>query len=179
MIVGLGFDGIEIARIGRALERHPGFGPRVFTERELAASERRGVGRVGYLARRWAGKEAVAKALGVGFSGYSYREIEIVNARSGAPVVSITGELAQWASQLGVRRWHLSLSDTKEMAFAVALAEGPDDFPRRPAGPPPWIRRRAELAGGATEPDPGFGLADPDAAGALGLPGAPVWEEGR
>src|SRR2546428_322204 len=83
--------------------------------------QRRGVGVVGSLARLWAGKEAVAKALGVGFSGYSYREIEIVNARSGAPVVAITGELAEWASQLGVRRWHLSLSDTKEMAFAVAL----------------------------------------------------------
>ena len=143
MIVGLGFDAIEIARVGRALERHPRFAERVFTEGEREAAERRGVGRVAYLARRWAAKEATAKALGVGFSGYSYREIEVANAPSGAPVVAVHGEVAEWASQLGVVRWHLSLSDTKEMAFAVALAEGPDDYPRRPSGPPPWIRRRA------------------------------------
>lgn len=143
MIVGLGFDAIEIARIGRALDRHPGFAARVFTEAERAAAERRGAGRIAYLARRWAGKEAVAKALGVGFSGYPYHEIEIVNAPSGAPVVAVRHELAEWAHQLGVLRWHLSLSDTKELAMATALAEGPDDFPRRPAGPPPWIRRRA------------------------------------
>ncbi|HKE99158.1 MAG TPA: holo-ACP synthase [Actinomycetes bacterium] len=142
MIVGLGFDAIEIARIGRALDRHRDFGPRVFTGDELAAAALRGNGRVAYLARRWAGKEAVAKALGVGFSGYPYHEIEIVNAPSGAPVVGVNGELAEWAHQLGVLRWHLSLSDTRDLAMATALAEGPDDFPRRPAGPPPWIRRR-------------------------------------
>ena len=174
MIVGLGFDAIEIARIGRALERHPGFGARVFTAQELEASERRGVGRVGYLARRWAGKEAVAKALGVGFSGYAYTEIEVVNAPSGAPVVALGGELSEWASQLGVRRWHLSLSDTKETAYAMAIAEGPDDYPRRPSGPPPWIRRRRDIPGGAAA-----GLPDPEATGFGGFPAAPIWPDGR
>jgi holo-[acyl-carrier protein] synthase len=146
VIVGLGFDAVEIARIGRALERHVAFAERVFTPAERANAELRGAGRVAYLARRWAGKEAVAKALGVGFSGYPYHEIEIVNAPSGAPVVAVRDELAEWAHQLGVLRWHLSLSDTRELAMATAIAEGPDDFPRRPAGPPPWIRRRARLA---------------------------------
>jgi holo-[acyl-carrier protein] synthase len=144
VIVGLGFDAVEIARIARALERHPRFGERVYTGRELAAAARRGSGQTAYLARRWAAKEATSKALGVGFSGYSYHEIEIANAPSGAPVIALRGELAEWASQLGVVRWHLTLSDTRELAFATALAEGPDDYPRRPSGPPPWIRRRAE-----------------------------------
>jgi holo-[acyl-carrier protein] synthase len=144
VIVGLGFDAIEIARIGRAIERHARFAERVFTPAELAASKRRGAGEVAYLAKRWAAKEATSKALGVGFSGYSYHNIEVVNAPSGAPVVALSGELAEWASQLGVVRWHLSLSDTRELAFATALAEGPDDYPRRPSGPPPWIRRRVE-----------------------------------
>ncbi len=147
MIVGVGVDAVEIARIGRALDRHPGFLERVFTKAEQAAAGRRGVGSVAYLAKRWAAKEATSKALGVGFSGFSYLEIEVVNLPSGAPTVRVGGELADWAHQLGAVRWHLSLSDTRELAFATVIVEGPDDYPRRPAGPPPWVRRRLERQG--------------------------------
>jgi holo-[acyl-carrier protein] synthase len=147
MIVGIGIDAIEIARIGRALGRHPGFLERVFTKAEQAGAERRGVGSVAYLAKRWAAKEATSKALGVGFSGFSYTEIEVTNLPSGAPTVKVSGELADWARQLGAIRWHLSLSDTRELAFATVVVEGPDDYPRRPAGPPPWVRRRLERQG--------------------------------
>jgi len=146
MIVGIGTDAVEIARIARAVDRHPRFAARVFTTAEQAASARRGAGAVAYLAKRWAAKEAVSKALGVGFSGFTYTEIEVVNLPSGAPSVELSGELAGWAHELGVLRWHLSLSDTSEMAFATALAEGPDDYPRRPPGPPPWVRQRVERA---------------------------------
>lgn len=142
MIVGLGFDAIEIGRIRRVIERHPRFRERVYSVEERAAAASRGAGEIGYLARRWAAKEAASKALGVGFSGFSYLDLEVVNLPSGAPTIQVSGELAQWASTLGVVRWHLSLSDTREMAFATALAEGPDDYPRRPSGPPPWVRRR-------------------------------------
>jgi holo-[acyl-carrier protein] synthase len=144
MIVGIGVDAVEIARIARAVDRHPRFTQRVYTQTEQAACERRGAGAVAYLAKRWAAKEAVSKALGVGFSGFAYTEIEVTNLPSGAPAVTLSGELAGWARQLGVLRWHLSLSDTSELAFALALAEGPDDYPRRPPGPPPWVRRRVE-----------------------------------
>jgi hypothetical protein len=41
-------------------------------------------------------------------------------------------------------RWHLTLSDTKDTAYASVLVEGPDDYPRRPPGPPPWVRRRLD-----------------------------------
>jgi holo-[acyl-carrier protein] synthase len=75
MIVGIGIDAVEVARIRRALERHPRFRERVFTKAELEAAARRGVGEVAYLAKRWAAKEATSKALGVGFSGFSYTEI--------------------------------------------------------------------------------------------------------
>ena len=150
MIVGVGVDVVEIARVARALDRHPRFAERVFTKAERDASTRRGVGAVAYLAKRWAAKEAVSKALGVGFSGFSYTEIEILNHRSGAPSVQLSGELAGWASALGVTAWHLSLSDTDELAFANVVAEGPAVLPERPASPPPWIRRRLErrAAGG-------------------------------
>jgi holo-[acyl-carrier protein] synthase len=150
MIVGVGVDVVEIARVARALERHPRFAERVFTKAERDASGRRGVGAVAYLAKRWAAKEAVSKALGVGFSGFAYTEIEILNQRSGAPNVNLSGELAGWASALGVTAWHLSLSDTDRLAFANVVAEGPEVLPERPASPPPWIRRRLErrAAGG-------------------------------
>jgi holo-[acyl-carrier protein] synthase len=146
MIVGVGVDVVEIARVARALERHPNFGTRVFTQAEREASSRRGVGAVAYLARRWAAKEAVSKALGVGFSGFSYTDIEVVNLRSGAPTVAVHGEVGEWARQLGVVRWHLSLSDTAELAFASVMAEGPQVLPPPPAEPPPWVRRRLERA---------------------------------
>jgi holo-[acyl-carrier protein] synthase len=155
MIVGVGVDVVEIARVARALERHPRFGARVFTAAERDASARRGVGAVAYLARRWAAKEAVSKALGVGFSGFSYTDIEVVNLRSGAPTVSLRGELGDWAQALGVLRWHLSLSDTDELAFANVMAEGPEVLPERPDAPPPWVRRRLERRAAATGKRPG------------------------
>jgi holo-[acyl-carrier protein] synthase len=144
MIVGVGVDAVEIARIRRTLERHPRFRTRVFTAAEQDAAARRGAGEVAFYAKRWAAKEAVSKALGVGFSGFSYLDVEVVNLPSGAPAVKVAGELADWASQLGVIRWHLSLSDTRELAVATVVVEGPDDYPRRPPGPPPWVRRRLE-----------------------------------
>jgi holo-[acyl-carrier protein] synthase len=97
MIVGVGIDAVEIARVRRALERHPRFRERVFTKAEREAGGRRGVGEVAYLAKRWAAKEATSKALGVGFSGFSYTEIEVTNLPSGAPTIRLSGKLADWA----------------------------------------------------------------------------------
>jgi holo-[acyl-carrier protein] synthase len=158
MIVGIGFDAIEVARIRRALERHRSFRERVYTPAELEAAARRGVGEVAY---RWAAKEATSKALGVGFSGFSYTEIEVTNLPSGAPTIKLSGELADWAHLLGALRWHLTLSDTKDTAYASVVVEGPDDYPRRPPGPPPWVRRRLDRqrAGGSRGPVDGAGAA--------------------
>ncbi len=165
MIVGIGVDAVEVARIARALERHPRFAERVFTPAERAASARRGVGAAAYLAKRWAAKEAVSKALGVGFSGFRYTDLEVVNHPSGAPSIALTGELAEWASELGVRQWHLSLSDTRDTAVAAVVAEGE---PRRPSGPPPWVRRRRERGGPGGS---GSGAVAPRSREQLGGPG--------
>ena len=147
MIVGIGTDAVEIARIRRALARHARFAERVYTPAEREAAARRGAGAAAYLACRWAAKEAASKALGVGFSGFPYTDIEVTNLPSGAPTIKVSGELAGWARQLGVLRWHVSLSDTRELAVATVVLEGPDDYPRRPPAPPPWVRRRLERRG--------------------------------
>lgn len=147
MIVGIGIDTVEIDRIGRALQRHPGFAARVFTEREQSASARRGAGAVAYLAKRWAAKEAASKALGVGFSGFRYTEIEVLNLPSGAPSLQLSGEVGEWAGMLGVERLHLSLSDTRDAASATVIAEGAS--PSQPTTRPRWIQRRLERQGGA------------------------------
>jgi holo-[acyl-carrier protein] synthase len=174
MIVGIGIDAVEVARIRRALERHPRFRQRVFTKAELEAAARRGVGEVAYLAKRWAAKEATSKALGVGFSGFAYTEIEVTNLPSGAPTIKLSGELADWAHLLGALRWHLTLSDTKDTAFASVLVEGPDDYPRRPSGPPPWVRRRLDRQRGP-EGSGGLKPSPPVGGGSGGLkPSPPV-----
>lgn len=142
MIVGIGTDMVDIDRIGRALRRHPGFAARVFTQAERAASGRRGAGAVAYLAKRWAAKEAASKALGVGFSGFRYTEIEVLNLPSGAPWLRLSGEVAEWARTLGVERWHVSLSDTDTAASAMVLAEGVLTGP--PLRRPPWVQRRLD-----------------------------------
>lgn len=151
MIIGHGIDAVEIERIARALDRHPGFAARVFSPRERATATRRGAGAVAYLAKRWAAKEAASKALGVGFSGFAYPEIEVVNLRSGAPSLVLSGEFAAWAAHRGVTGWQVSLSDTRTTAYASVLAEG-DRLPE-PGGIPPWVRRRLDRATGpATGP---------------------------
>jgi holo-[acyl-carrier protein] synthase len=142
VIVGIGTDTVEIRRIARALDRHPRFAARVFTEREQLVAKRRGAGAVAYLAKRWAAKEAASKALGVGFSGLRYTDIEVLNLPSGAPTLRLTGEVADWANALGVEHWHVSLSDTDHDASALVIAESTGLPPERPATPPPWVRRR-------------------------------------
>lgn len=165
MIVGVGVDVVEIARVARALDRHPRFAERVFTKAEREASARRGAGAVAYLAKRWAAKEAVSKALGVGFSGFAYTDIEVVNQRSGAPSVNLRGELGDWARSLGVLRWHLSLSDTDELAFANVVAEGPDVLPDRPRTPPAWIRRRLDRSAATGPAQPATEAPPPNGEG--------------
>jgi holo-[acyl-carrier protein] synthase len=175
MIVGIGIDAVEIARIARALERHPRFAERVFTKAERDASARRGAGAAAYLAKRWAAKEAVSKALGVGFSGFRYTDLEVTNHPSGAPSITLSGELADWARELGVTRWHLSLSDTRDTAVAAVVAEG--ERPRRPGGPPPWVRRRlARQRAAARDQGERVGAGGPGAQAAAG--GSPRVEKG-
>jgi holo-[acyl-carrier protein] synthase len=116
VIVGIGVDIVEVARLEEALRRTPALLRRVFTdaERELPAAS---------LAARFAAKEAVAKALGAP-PGLGHLEAAISVGPHGRPVLSVTGRAAEVAAELGVKRWHVSLSHDGGFAVAYVIAEG-------------------------------------------------------
>ena len=117
----VGVDAIEIARIRRALERYPGFRERCFTEAERAYCDSRKNPAESY-AGRFAGKEAVGKALGLGVArAFAWRDIEIVGRPK--PSVRLSGRVAAWAERVGARAVDLSMTHSRELAQAVAVVE--------------------------------------------------------
>jgi holo-[acyl-carrier protein] synthase len=121
-VIGVGIDLIDIDRIARALERRPRFAERCFTDREAAYCRSRAFP-AQHFAARFAAKEAVGKALGIGMT--RWREVEVVRA-GGPPHVALTGRYARRAEDLGVTGITLSLTHSRGMAAAVAVAEAGD-----------------------------------------------------
>ena len=116
----IGIDIIEIARIERAVERWgERFLQRVYTEPELRMCHKK----PSRLAARFAGKEAVMKALGTGARGISWREIEIATESSGKPLVNLHGKAQDKAADLGLNELAISLSDSRDYAIAFVIAE--------------------------------------------------------
>ncbi|MDQ3611812.1 MAG: holo-ACP synthase [Actinomycetota bacterium] len=116
MIVGVGVDVDEIARLDRALTRTPRLARRLFTAGELEAR------RPGSLAARFAAKEAVAKVLGTGLGDVAWREIEILANERGRPVLVLHGAAAARAARLGLRHWSVSLTHLAGLALALVVA---------------------------------------------------------
>lgn len=126
-IRGIGTDLVSVARIASALADH---GDR-FRARVLVPEERRDLSgktvdaEVRWLAKRWAAKEAVAKAFGTGIGGeLSFQDIEIGREPSGRPTLSFRGKGIELARQRGVLHAHLSLSDEGDTALAFVILEG-------------------------------------------------------
>jgi holo-[acyl-carrier protein] synthase len=115
VIIGIGVDLVDVARLRRSLERTPGLRRRLFTEAEADLP-------VESLAARFAAKEAVAKALGAP-PGLRHRDAEVVTGAHGRPVLRVTGRAAEVARELGVDRWHLSLAHDGGLAIAYVIAE--------------------------------------------------------
>jgi holo-[acyl-carrier protein] synthase len=117
----VGVDAIEIARIRRALERYPGFRERCFTEAERAYCDSRKNPAQSY-AGRFAGKEAVGKALGLGVArAFAWRDIEIVGRPK--PSVRLSGRALTWAERLPAGAIDLSMTHNRDLAVAVAIVE--------------------------------------------------------
>jgi holo-[acyl-carrier protein] synthase len=113
----VGVDLIEIARIRRALDRYPSFRERCFTAAERAYCESR-PNPAQHYAARFAGKEAVGKALGSGVR-FTWREIEIAGRPK--PGVTLSGTTKAWAERVGAGRIELSMTHSRELAQAVCL----------------------------------------------------------
>jgi len=117
--VNVGIDLIEIARIRRALDRYPGFKDRCFTPAEQAYCDSRKNPAESY-AGRFAGKEAVGKALGFGVArAFAWTDIEIVGRPK--PSVRLEGRVARWAERRGAGAIDLSMTHSRELASAVAV----------------------------------------------------------
>lgn len=123
MILGIGCDIIEIARIGKALQRQ-GFCQRVYTEAESSYCLSRGAQAAASFAARFAAKEAVLKALGTGLRGGSLKEIEVVQDALGKPGIRLTGYHLRLAQAQGVHKIYLSLSHSRENSIAYVVMEG-------------------------------------------------------
>jgi holo-[acyl-carrier protein] synthase len=132
MILGIGSDLIDIRRIEATLERFGDrFVQRLFTETEQRKSEGRR-NRAASYAKRFAAKEACSKALGTGFRKSVYwRDLGVVNLRSGKPTMALTGGAAEWLKSMvpkGMKaRIDLSITDDFPLAQAIVIISAVDE----------------------------------------------------
>ena len=115
MIIGVGIDVVDVARIADTLHRVPALRDRLFTPEERQMPETS-------LAARFAAKEAIAKALGAP-AGMSWQDATVRRTAGAQPVVEVVGTVAAAAAALGVDRFHLSLSHDAGIASAMVVLE--------------------------------------------------------
>ena len=134
MIIGIGNDLIDIRRVEKVIERHgERFIERIFTDIEIRKSDRRRQRAASY-AKRFAAKEACAKALGTGMSrGVFWRDMGVVNLPSGKPTMALTGGAAEAPAALRPRRApaeiHLTITDDFPLAQALVIIEAVREVP--------------------------------------------------
>jgi holo-[acyl-carrier protein] synthase len=122
MIIGIGTDLIEVARIEKNISK-PKFLEKIFTNKELELCEHK-QSRVQSLAARFAAKEACMKALGTGWGeGVNFKEIEVLSCSSGAPELVLHGRTEAFARELGVVNIFVTLSHLREIASATVILE--------------------------------------------------------
>lgn len=123
MIKGVGVDIVAVARIQEALDRTEGFADRILTNSEL---ERFKVVKqqAHFLAKRFAAKEALVKALGTGIgSGVTWHQIEIYNDEKGAPSIRLSGVAETIMQSMNAKQCRLSLSDEQHSAVAFVVID--------------------------------------------------------
>ncbi len=123
-ILGIGTDLAEVDRIEQSIARFGDrFTGRIYTPGEIAYVSRK-ANRAERYAARFAAKEAGMKALGTGWNGgVRWQDFEVMNLRSGRPILKLHGKAAEYAAAMGTQHIHLSLTHTATMAMAVVILE--------------------------------------------------------
>ena len=122
MIIGIGTDLTEVARIAKSIE-NINFKEKVFSKAEVQYCEKK-VNANESFAARFAAKEAFFKALGTGWrGGIAFNEVEVINDELGKPCIHLLGKTAEIIEQKNIKSIHVSLSHTAEMAIATIILE--------------------------------------------------------
>lgn len=125
MIIGCGIDLIKIERIEKIIKKWgDNFTSRVFTLLEREYCEKKKGNKYQSYAGRFAAKEALLKALGLGLREANWKEIEIKNDELGQPIIDTSGKLKNIASAKEVSKYFISISHTKDCAVAQVILEG-------------------------------------------------------
>jgi len=124
VILSIGIDIIEVARIREVLLRTPRFAERVFTHAEREYCDSRGVVSAQHYAARFAAKEAALKALQTGWrGGISWQDVEVASKENGAPYLIFAGQVLATFKEFRATATHLSISHTTEHAIAQVVLE--------------------------------------------------------
>lgn len=123
-IKGIGTDMVSISRIERLWQTYGNkFAQRILSAKELALLEHKKEV-VSFLAKRFAAKEAITKALGTGIGQVSFHDISVLNYPSGAPYVDYSPKTQAWLSSQQISTTHISLSDETDYALAFCVVSG-------------------------------------------------------
>lgn len=122
-VIGVGIDLVEVERFRAVLARTPSTRERMFTEAERTYAEQANDPTERY-AVRFAAKEAVMKALGVGLGAFGFHDVEVLRDDGGCPTLGVYGPAAALAAERGVVGWQISLTHTASTAGAVVVAVG-------------------------------------------------------
>lgn len=120
MIGGLGIDIIEVDRIKKAIEKNKRFLSRNFTHKEIQYFHTKG-DNITSIAGNFAAKEAVSKALGTGFRGFNFSDIEVLRDDMGRPVVNLYSGALDQAKKLNILEIMVSISHTHIYAVANCI----------------------------------------------------------
>ncbi len=124
LVVGVGLDLCEVARVARALDRHGArFVEKLFRPGEVRRSPE-SPAYAEHVAGLFAAKEAAMKALGTGMRGVAFRELAIVRAPGGPPRLALFGRAIAHGARLGVAGAHVTITHTRELAAAVVVLTG-------------------------------------------------------
>ncbi|MDF2880644.1 MAG: acpS [Clostridiaceae bacterium] len=122
LIFGVGVDIVNVSRIKMAIIKHPNFIHKLFSNTEIEYLKSKKY-RPEFIAVRFAAKEAVAKAIGTGFRGFSFKDIEINKNLEGKPMVILKEKAHKILQEEGEYKIHLSISHELEMAVAYVIIE--------------------------------------------------------